>query len=214
MKAANISDVVVCDDDFSKTYYVFLNDAEGTVLVNRYNLGKDGVWCIYKGELFKGIKNAMVSHGVMVFNNGTELFYLNNGQVYDAATKAGGELKNINAVWESGYMAFGADFQQKYSSEIYVSMQPQTHSSLFVTAATDRREEYLAKEVTNNIFSWNGADFRWWTFNTNVAPKIRRVRLKVKKFVYYKLILRVEEEGAQATVLGYDQIVRYGAKAK
>ena len=26
--------------------------------------------------------------------------------------------------------------------------------------------EYLAKEVTNNIFSWNGADFRWWTFNT------------------------------------------------
>lgn len=214
MKAANISDAVVCDDDFSKTYYVFLNDAEGTVLVNRYNLGKEGVWCIYKGELFKGIKNAMVSHGVMVFNNGTELFYLNNGQVYDAATKAGGERKKINAVWESGYMAFGADFQQKYSSEIYVSMLPQAHSSLFVTAATDRREEYLAKEVANNIFSWNGADFRWWTFNTNVAPKIRRVRLKVKKFVYYKLILRVEEEGAQATVLGYDQIVRYGAKAK
>lgn len=212
MKSANISDVVVCDDNFSKTYYVFLNDSEGTVLVNRYNLGKDGVWCIYKGELFKGVKNAMVSHGVMVFNNSTELFWLNDGQVYD--TSPDGQRQQIKALWESGYMDFGADFQQKYSSEVYVSMLPQTHSSLFITAATDRREEYMAKEVATNIFSWNGADFRWWTFNTNVAPKIRRVRLKVKKFVYYKLIFRVEEEGAQATVLGYDQIVRFGAKAK
>ena len=212
MKSANISDVVVCDDNFSKTYYVFLNDSEGTVLVNRYNLGKDGVWCIYKGELFKGVKNAMVSHGVMVFNNSTELFWLHDGQVYD--TSPDGQRHQIKALWESGYMDFGADFQQKYSSEVYVSMLPQTHSSLFITAATDRREEYMAKEVATNIFSWNGADFRWWTFNTNVAPKIRRVRLKVKKFVYYKLIFRVEEEGAQATVLGYDQIVRFGAKAK
>lgn len=212
MKSANISDVVVCDDNFSKTYYVFLNDSEGTVLVNRYNLGKDGVWCIYKGELFKGVKNAMVSHGVMVFNNSTELFWLHDGQVYD--TSPDGQRQRIKALWESGYMDFGADFQQKYSSEVYVSMLPQTHSSLFITAATDRREEYMAKEVATNIFSWNGADFRWWTFNTNAAPKIRRVRLKVKKFVYYKLIFRVEEEGAQATVLGYDQIVRFGAKAK
>jgi hypothetical protein len=214
LKAADIENVVVCDDNFSKTYYVFLNDDSGTVLVNRYDLGKEGVWCIYRGELFKGVKNAMVSHGTMVFNNGTDLFYMNDGQVYDAAAQRGGERQQIKALWESGYMDFGADFQQKYSSEIYVSMLPQTHSSLFVTASTDRREEYLSKEVANNIFSWQGADFRWWTFNTNVAPKIRRVRLKVKKFVYYKLIFRVEEEGAQATVLGYDQTVRFGAKAK
>lgn len=214
LKAANISNVIVCDDNYSKTYYVFLNDEDGTVLVNRYNLGKDGVWCIYKGKLFCNVRNAMVSHGVMVFNNDTELFFLNAGQVYDAETVRGSKRSQIKAVWESGYMDFGADFQQKYSSEIYVSMLPQSHSSMFITAATDRREEYLAKEVTNNIFSWNGADFRWWTFNTNVAPKIKRVRLKVKKFVYYKLVFRVEEEGAQATVLGYDQVVRFGAKAK
>lgn len=214
LKNAKISDVVVCDDNFSKTYYVFLNDADGTVLVNRYNLGKEGVWCIYKGALFKRVKNAMVSHGKMVFNNETEMFYLDDDLVYDTETVKGAGRQQIKAVWESGYMDFGADFQQKYSSEIYVSLLPRAHSSLFVTASTDRREEYLAKEVTHNIFSWPGADFRWWTFNTNVAPKIRRVRLKVKKFVYYKLILRVEEEGAQATILGYDQTVRYGAKAK
>lgn len=214
LKAADISKVIVCDDSFSKTYYVFLNDGEGTVLVNRYDLGKGGVWCIYKGELFRDVRNAMVSHGAMIFNNGTELFRLDGNQVYDAATEYGGNKQQIMAVWESGYMDFGADFRRKFSSEIYVSMLPQSHSSLFITAATDRREEYMVKEVATNIFSWVNADFRWWTFNTNVAPKIRRVRLKVKKFVYYKLIFRVETEGATATILGYDQTVRFGSMTK
>lgn len=214
LKAADISKAVVCDDNFNKTYYVFLNDAAGTVLVNRYDLSKDGVWCIYRGELLRNVKKAMVSHGVLIFNNETELFRLESGQVFDAATEDGGSAVQIKALWESGFMDFGADFQRKYSGEIYVSMLPQSHSSLFITAATDRREEYTEKEVTNNIFSWNGADFRWWTFSTNVAPRIQRVRLKVKKFVYYKLIFRVETPGAQATVLGYDQTIRFGSMAK
>lgn len=214
LKTADISKIVVCDDNYSKTYYVFLNDSYGTVLVNRYDLGKNGVWCIYKGQMFRNIKNAMVSHGTMVFNNETELFRLDENVLYDAAETLGGEASQIKAVWESGYMDFGADFQRKYSSELYVSMLPQSHSSVFITAATDRREEYVEKEIATNVFSWKNADFRWWTFNTNTAPKIRRVRLKVKKFVYYKLIFRVEEPGAQATILGYDQTVRFGSMAK
>ena len=214
LKTADISKIVVCDDNYSKTYYVFLNDSYGTVLVNRYDLGKNGVWCIYKGQMFRNIKNAMVSHGTMVFNNETELFRLDENVLYDAAETLGGEASQIKAVWESGYMDFGADFQRKYSSELYVSMLPQSHSSVFITAATDRRDEYVEKEIATNVFSWKNADFRWWTFNTNTAPKIRRVRLKVKKFVYYKLIFRVEEPGAQATILGYDQTVRFGSMAK
>lgn len=214
LKAADISRVVVCDDNFSKTYYVFLNDEEGTVLVNRYDLGREGVWCIYKGEIFRDVKRAMVSHGKVVFHNDSELFFFSEGQVYDAAVTAGSEASQIRALWESGYMDFGADFQRKYSSELYVSMLPQSHSAMRITAATDRREEYAEKEIGSNIFTWNGLDFRWFTFNTNIAPSIKRVRLKVKKFVYYKLIFRVEEPGAQATVLGYDQTVRFGSMAK
>ena len=214
LKTADIAKVVTCDDNFSKTYYVFLNDAEGTVLVNRYDLAKDGVWCIYKGQLFRNIKNAMVSHGVMVLANETELLRLDSNQVFDAAQEIGGNTQQIKALWESGYMDFGADFQRKYSSELYISMLPQNHSSMMITAATDRREEYAVKEVSTNIFSWIGADFRWWTFNTNSAPHINRIRLKVKKFVYYKLTFRVETPGAQATVLGYDQTVRFGSMAK
>jgi hypothetical protein len=214
LKTADIHNVIAYDDNFSKTYYVFLNDALGTVLVNRYDLGRDGVWCIYRGEMFKNVRNAMVSHGTMVFLNDTEAFYLDKSEVYDTPKVFGGQPTQIKALWESGYMAFGADFQRKYSSQLYVSMLPQAHSSMTITAATDRRDEYMEKTVGSNIFTWDGADFRWWSFDISSAPKIRRVRLKIKKFVYYKLIFRVEEEGARATVLGYDQTVRYGSMAK
>jgi hypothetical protein len=64
------------------------------------------------------------------------------------------------------------------------------------------------------VFSWANANFVDWTFDTNNTPKINRIRLKVKKFVYYKLIIRVTEPGVKATVLGYDQEVRFASMAK
>lgn len=214
LKTADLHKVIAYDDNFNKTYYVFLNDQQGTVLVNRYDIGKDGVWCIYRGEMFKNVRNAMVIHSAMVFINDTEAFYLDSNEVYDAPKVYGEKPTQIKALWESGYMAFGADFQRKYSSQLYVSMLPQSHSGMIVTAATDRRDEYMEKTVGCNTFTWKDADFRWWSFDISSAPKIRRVRLKIKKFVYYKLIFRVEAEGARATVLGYDQTVRYGSMAK
>jgi hypothetical protein len=38
--------------------------------------------------------------------------------------------------------------------------------------------------------------------------------MKIKKFVYYKLIFRVTEPGAVATVLSVDQRIRYAGYAK
>jgi hypothetical protein len=72
----------------------------------------------------------------------------------------------------------------------------------------------MEKEITTNVFNWATANFVDWTFDTNDTPKIKRIRLKIKKFVYYKLIFRVERDGAKATVLGYDQEVRFASMAK
>jgi hypothetical protein len=95
-----------------------------------------------------------------------------------------------------------------------VSLLPQSNSKVTVTAATDRRSEYMEKTLVSNVFSWANANFVDWTFDTNDTPKIKRVRLKVKKFVYYKLIFKVTEPGVKATVLGYDQEVRFASMAK
>jgi hypothetical protein len=111
-------------------------------------------------------------------------------------------------------MDFGADFRKKYSSEIYVSILPQSNSNLAITAMTDRREDYREKSIGSNIFSFANASFAAWSFDMKRTPKIHRVRLKVKKFVYYKLIFKVEEPGARATVLSYDMKVRFSSNVK
>ena len=170
--------------------------------------------CIYKSKLCVGVKYAMMHGGTMVIANQTELFYFRDGAALDAAETANGENQAIKAVWESGYMAFGADFRQKYSSKIYVSLLPQISSAMTVTAATDRRESYIEKAVGQSLFDFDNLDFGKFSFNVNSTPKIQRVRLKVKKFVYYKLIFKVDQPGARATVLSYDQQVRFGSMAK
>lgn len=214
LKEADISRIVTCDDDYHKTYYVFLNDDEGTVLVNRYNLGKDGVWCIYRSSLCRNVSNAMMHEGGMIFTNETEAFCFDDSLAWDAAETADGEAQQIKAVWESGFMHFGADFKRKYSSIIYLSVKPEFNSEIIVTAETDKRADYMEKTVSNSVFQWSNMNFPDWTFNTNDRPTIDRVRLKVKKFVYYKLIFRIERGGAQGTILGFDQQVRFASMAK
>lgn len=214
LRSADLNRIVTCDDNYAKTFYVFLNDEEGTVLVNRYDIGKEGVWCVYKSHLCTDIRYAAVSHGIMVFANGEEIFFFDEQMTKDAAADPAGEAVAIKALWESGFMDFGADYQRKYSSQIYVSMLPENNANLTITAATDKRSEYMEKTISSNLFSFDNFSFKWLTFDTNATPKIRRVRLKVKKFVYYKLIFKVEEEGARATVMRYDQIVRFASMAK
>ena len=214
LRNADIHKIVTCDNSFDKTYYAFLNDEDGTVLVNRYGLGKENIWCIYRGELFKGVTNALLFGAEVFFTNGQEAFCFNSDIRKDAALTPDGEAMDIKAVWESGYMDFGADFRRKYTSQIYISMLPQSNSKMTITAETDRRSEYTEKTITSNIFDFSNVDFRYWTFDTNDTPKIQRVRLKVKKFVYYKLVFRVDGDGAAATVLGYDQEIRFGSMAK
>lgn len=214
LSRADISKVVTCDDDFQKNYYVFLNDYEGTVLVNRYELNKGNTWCVYKSSLFKNVRFAMIHGGKLVFCNETEAFQFDDDLTTDAALEPGGEAQQIKAKWESGFMHFGADFRRKYSSEIYVSVQPQSNSQIIVTAETDKRSDYLEKTIENDVFQWSNVDFNTWDFNTNDRPTINRVRLKVKKFVYYKLVFRIDKPGAQGTILSVDQKIRFASMAK
>lgn len=211
---ADVSKIVTCDDDFKKNYYVFLNDSEGTVLVNRYELNKENCWCVYKSSLFRNVRWAMIHGGEMVFFNDTEGFRLAEGITGDAPELEGDEPQQIRAIWESGFMDFGADFRRKYSSEIYISIAPQAGSEVIVTAETDKRADYLEKTVKNSLFGFDNINFADFTFNTNDRPTINRVRLKVKKFVYYKLIFRIEKYGATGTILGVDQKIRFASMAK
>lgn len=214
LRKGDISKAVTCDDTAGKTYYVFLNDSEGTVLVSRYALDKEDIWCVYKGARFHSVKKAAVFGGRVVFAGEDEVFYLDEGLAVDVADTRDGSPVPVEAEWESGFMDFGADYLKKYSSQIYVNLLPQSNSEVVVTAETDRRTEYVEKTVSANVFGWPNMNFPNWTFDVNDTPKSRRVRLKVKKFVYYRLVFKAGGNGSKATVLGYDQQVRFGSMAK
>lgn len=211
LAAADPSKVVTCDDNFTQTYYVFLNDDAGTVLVNRYALD---VWSVYTGDVFKNVRFASADGGSFLFANTDSVFSFDPESSYDAPVTEGEAEVPVQSVWESGFMAFGADYRRKYSSRLWVSLLPQSSSYLDVTVQTDKRSEYLTKTVTSSLMDFSRVDFSGFSFLTYAAPRIKRVQLKVKKFVYYKLILRVTKPGARATVLGYDQQIRYSSNVK
>jgi len=230
LRNADLSKIVTCDDNHSQTYYAFLNDEEGTVLVNRYGLDSQP-WYMLKGKLFTDVKHVMMLGRTLVWTSLTDLFYLTDSNSVDAAVHItsfddvdfsdfsflmnhSSNVQTINAVWESGFHDFGANYQRKYSSYIYVSLLPKTNADVIITAVTDKRANYTEKFLLARFFTFETVDFTKFTFSLNNKPKINRVRLKVKKFVYYKLIFKVESKGSTATILGYDQMVRFGSMAK
>lgn len=231
LAAADPAKIVVCDDNAASTYYMFLNDEFGTILVNRYELG---VWTMFRSGLAKNVKAAAAHGDTVAFlaqtgaGSGvhTNLYYFDPRWKYDSPIQPDEELRDpalrpetdapapVRARWDTGYMDFGADYLRKFTSNIYVSLLPESSSKLTVTAATDRQDGYAEKTVGTGLFDYAAIDYAHWTYNFSRAPKMRRLKLKVKKFVFYKLIFIVDEPGTTATVLGYDQEIRYGSNVK
>lgn len=201
MHSADPKKVFTFDNEREQEYYVFLNDAAGTALVHRYQYENGGdVWYKYTGI-----------SAVSAIRDGEDVYFgLSDGRVcqftYDARSDDG---KNIPCVWESGNMDFGADYQRKYSTILWVSIKPDSNARLNITARTDKRSNYTVKYVPMGLATFFPADFRHWSFITNRNPQIERVKLKVKKFAFYKLVLEVDDVAATTTVLGVDMRVRY-----
>ena len=111
-------------------------------------------------------------------------------------------------------MDFGSDYQRKHSSVIWVSLKPAAGARCTVSARSDRKSEYAEKTVTAPVLKFSSVDFNHFTFNTNTSPHMRRVKLKVKKFVYYKLLIDTVSIANDVTVLGVDMRVRFTGYVK
>ena len=190
------------DDDMKQEYYIFLNDALGTVLIHNYMVD---VWYIYTG--------LSVSSAVRV---GDRLYLgLADGRLVDFSTDyPNDDGQAIDAFFASGHMAFDKDYKRKHSSVIWVSVKPTANANLLVTARSDRRSDYIDKAVTMSLSTFKSANFGAWSFMTNRAPQMERLKLKVKKFTYYQLVLKSHYTASDATVLGVDFRVRYTGYVK
>lgn len=202
MNNADVSKIHTFDNDMTHEYFVFLGDEAGTVLVNNYEIG---VWYMYTGL-----------PAACACCDGTTMYLgFSDGRVVDfdhIYTTDDGKV--INSRYESGNMAFDADFKRKTSSIIWVSMKPAVNARILISARSDKKSDYAEKEVVSNLSGFDHVNFWHFSFLTNRAPQMERVKLKVKKFVYYKLVITSGSSHGDVTVLGIDQKVRYTGNVK
>ena len=120
----------------------------------------------------------------------------------------------IDAHWESGSMDFDQDWRRKYSANIWVAIKPESLSRVTVTAQSNRKSDYVEKVVAYSLATFENANFAHWAFGTNRKPQVQRVRIKVKKFTFYKMIFSSLSASAASTILGVDFQVRYTGNVK
>lgn len=122
--------------------------------------------------------------------------------------------EEIDAYAATGAMDFSRDWQLKYSPMIFVAMEPEVNARITVTVESNRRSDYPEKVVAYSYATFSHADFRHWSFRTNRKPQVKRVKMKVKKATFYKLIYKSLSASATATVLGTDVQIRYAGNVK
>lgn len=120
----------------------------------------------------------------------------------------------IDAYAATGSIDFDKDWLLKYSPMLFVAMEPENNARITVTVESNRRGDYPEKIVSYSFCSFSNADFRHWSFRTNRKPQVKRLKMKVKKATFYKLIFKSFSASATATILETDIQVRYSGNVK
>jgi hypothetical protein len=186
------------DNNESKEWYCI--NPDGRALVYAYGLGD--VWYYY--EDFPIVRMATIDgelYGIRKTDK-SEIVHISDIYRNDC-----GEA--INARWESGNMHFNADYRRKYSAMLWLGLVPLYNTELMVTVQTDRKTDFAKKVITQNMATFNHANFARWSFKVQRTPRVQRLKLKAKKFTYYKLILVNDSDASTAEVSSADIRVRY-----
>lgn len=124
------------------------------------------------------------------------------------------EYSAIDAYAATGSMDFDKDWLLKYSPMLFVATQPESNSRVTVTVETNKRSDYQEKVIAHSISTFLHLDFNHFSFGTNRKPQVKRVKLKVKKATYYKMIFKSNSTSATVTVLETDIKLRYAGEVK
>lgn len=95
----------------------------------------------------------------------------------------------INAHWEMNFSNFGASYLRKTMRKVWVTMQPQSHSSADIGWVTNKNECENPKTIAYNMSVLDDADFANWSFKVSTNPQPFRLKLKAKKFTNLKITI-------------------------
>ena len=186
----------------SKTQHEFWFLCNGAALIMNY---VNDTWYYYTNMPFQ----QMLEIGTDVLG-----FTEAGGIVHVSREYRNDDGDEIDAYAATGAMDFDRDWQLKYSPMIFVAMEPEIGARITVTVESNRRSDYPEKMVAYSFATFSHADFNHWSFRTNRKPQVKRVKMKVKKATFYKLIFKSVSASATATVLETDVQLRYAGNVK
>lgn len=162
-------------------------------------------WYLYDGLPFSRI----------VEYEGTVIGFSDNGAVVEFSQKYRSDNgAPIDCYAATGAMDFDRDWLLKYSPMIFVAMQPASNARIKVTVETNRRSDYPEKTVAYSLATFLHVDFNHFSFATNRKPQVKKVKMKVKKATFYRLIFKSNSASATATVIETDIRLRYAGNVK
>lgn len=195
----------VCfDDNYHQEYYII--NPDGRALVHGY---ATDAWYYYTN--FPALCFVVVDNELYYGAADGKVYHVSGSYNYD---QRGGEITAIDCYWESGAMSFGSDYQRKNSAMLWIGIKPEAKASIDITALTDKDATYPTKTVDYSLFDFEHIDFADFTFSTNDKPQMRRLKIKPKKFVFYKLIFKTVSDNTSVTVTSADIRVRFMGYAK
>lgn len=169
-----------------------------------YNYTND-TWYFYKDLPFHEILE--IGGKVYGFGNDGRIVHFSRAYRSD-------DEKVIDCYAETGAMDFGRDWQLKYSPMLFVAIRPESNARIYVTVESNRRSGYPEKLVSANLSTLEHVDFAHFSFITNRKPQVRRLKLKVKKAAFYRIIYKSKDKSATSTVIETDVRLRYAGVAK
>ena len=180
--------------------YWFLHGGKALIL----NYAADA-WYVYDNCPF----SAMLEIGGEVYG------FTREGQVRHVSRRyRNDDGAEISAYAETGAMDFDRDWLLKYSPMLFAAVKPESGARVHVTVETNRRSDYPKKLVSAGLAGFDHVDFAHFSFGTNRKPKVKRVKLKVKKATFYKLIFESRSASATVTLLETDIQLRYAGNVK
>jgi hypothetical protein len=110
----------------------------------------------------------------------------------------------IHAIMRLGFTDLGQPSYKKVMRDAWITIAPDSKSSVVITFATDRKLEGELKSYTiaTQLLDFDNIDFDDFTFDGNTNPKPGYINPKVREFVYLQVILENKELGETLTILG------------
>lgn len=167
-----------------------------------WNYGND-TWYVYdniSANWFSEYKNKLYYGGtgsVEIFGEFTKNAILNKG-FNDNGTA-------VHAIMELGFTDFEANNLTKNSRRLWITLEPQTRTSVTINFETDQDLFDESNEQTSEYFflDFNDVDFNEFPFTTNPNPQGERLKIRAKKYQYIKFIFENNKLNQGLTLLSF-----------